>query len=381
MKIAHLCLSNFYIDGYSYQENELVAQNVADGHTVTVVASTETFGKNQCLTYCKPGSYLGSDGAIVIRVPYSSFLPKVVMKKLRMHRNIYKLLMDLKPDVILFHGTCGWELFAAAQYKRINPNIKFYVDSHEDFNNSARTFISKWILHYFYYKNIIKYNLKWIEKVLCINLAAVDFLHNFYKIPNNILEFFPLGGNIYSDAEYEKQRNDGRDKFQLSEKNVVFSQTGKMDGTKKLVEALRAFTAVMNPHWRFIIAGVVQSDIKSLVEELIANDSRIQYLGWLSSQDLAGLLCAADVYVQPGTQSATMQMSLCCRCVVVIDDVPSHQPFMNDNGWLINEAQSLETIFTEIGLNEAKLPSMSKNSATIASELLDYKKLAARLYH
>ena len=381
MKIVHLCLSNFYIDGYSYQENELVAQNVADGHKVTVVASTETFGKDQRLTHCEPGSYLGLDGASVIRVPYRSLLPRVVMQKLRMHRKIFQILMDLKPDVILFHGTCGWELNSVTRYKKINPHVKFYVDSHEDFNNSARTFASKWLLHFLYYKNIIKYNLKSIEKILCINLAAIDFLHTFYKIPKNELEFFPLGGNIYSNEDYENQRNHGRHKFQLGKEDIVFTQTGKMDVTKKLVEALNAFILNKNPNWRFIIAGVIHPDIEFLVDALIEKDSRIQYIGWLSSHDLTSLLCAADVYIQPGTQSATMQMSLCCRCAVIIDDVPSHHPFMNENGWLINKVQSLNSIFTEIGLNEAKLPTMSKNSATIASDLLDYKKLAARLYH
>ena len=42
MKIAHICLSCFYIDGFSYQENELVRQNVSDGHDVLVITSTET---------------------------------------------------------------------------------------------------------------------------------------------------------------------------------------------------------------------------------------------------------------------------------------------------------------------------------------------------
>jgi hypothetical protein len=43
MKIVHMCLSCFYIDGYFYQENEIIRQNVDDGHDVVVIASTESY--------------------------------------------------------------------------------------------------------------------------------------------------------------------------------------------------------------------------------------------------------------------------------------------------------------------------------------------------
>ena len=42
MRILHLCLSCFYIDGYNYQENILPRINHEDGHDVRILASTET---------------------------------------------------------------------------------------------------------------------------------------------------------------------------------------------------------------------------------------------------------------------------------------------------------------------------------------------------
>ena len=68
MKICHMCLSCFYIDGYSYQENELVRQNVLDGHEVFVIASTETYAEDRTLSYIRPGDYEGGEGAPVCRV-------------------------------------------------------------------------------------------------------------------------------------------------------------------------------------------------------------------------------------------------------------------------------------------------------------------------
>lgn len=380
MRVVHICLSNFYIDGFSYQENELVAQNVKDGHDAVVIASTETFGADRRLTYLRPGEYKGADGAHVIRLPYRWFLPHVIMRKLRMHPDVFELLNKLKPHVILFHGTCGWELITVAHYKRLNPEIKLYVDSHEDFHNSARTWASKWLLHYLYYRTILRRNLDLIDKILCVNMSAMSFINEFYGIPKQKLEFYPLGGRMLDDSEYAESRHATRKQYGICAEEILFVQSGKMDRTKKLLESLRVFAAISDPRFRFILAGHLQEDIAVEAEALIARDPRIRFVGWKTPDELRNLLCAADVYVQPGTQSATMQMSLCCRCAVILDDVPSHKPFMDGNGWLIGGELTLEQAFATVAKSADRLPVMYEQSAVVASRLLDYKALAARLY-
>ena len=84
--------------------------------------------------------------------------------------------------------------------------------------------------------------------------------------------------------------------------------------------------------------------------------------------------------MQPGSQSATMQMSLCCRCAVILDDVPSHRPFLDDNGWLVGTTLSLAQAFAAATRDVRRLPQMAQQSAEVASRLLDYKSLARRLY-
>jgi 1,2-diacylglycerol 3-alpha-glucosyltransferase len=379
MKIVHLCLSCFYIDNYSYQENELVAQHVADGHEVVVIASTETFGDDRQFAYLKPSEYLGSDGAKVIRLPYRKWLPFSVMKKLRMHPGVYQLLERESPDVILFHGLCGWELLTAAQYKKRHPNVRLYADSHEDFNNSARNFISKYFLHSLFYRSILQRCLPMIDKILCISVDVTSFVRDFYRVPAAKLEFFPLGGKVLEDNEYNNLRTMTRIDYELSDSDILFVQSGKIDSTKKLVESLKAFTAIADPRFRFIIAGYIQNDVALQVENLIFHDMRIKFVGWKSPDELRKLLCAADVYVQPGTQSATMQMSLCCRCAVILDDVPSHEPFINGNGWLLGKDYTIEQIFSLLPTLALELPMMAANSAKVAARLLDYKMLAARI--
>ncbi|MCG8295049.1 MULTISPECIES: glycosyltransferase family 4 protein [Pseudomonas] len=378
MKILHLCLSCFYIDGYRYQENELVREHVAAGHDVLVVASTETYVDNLSLGYINPGEYVGTDGATVIRLPYAGPFPFFVKKKLRIHTALASLLEKFAPDVMVFHGLCGWELHTVARYKRANPHVRLYVDSHEDANNSAVGALSK-LLHRYYYRPIIRRALPWIDKVLCISLETIEFCRNQYGIPVQEMEFFPLGGHIASDEEYGANRSEARAALGLSAQNIVFLQSGKFDAKKKLVESLTAFASTRNEDFRFFIVGKVHDSVANEVAALSAADPRVQALGWKTADELYRLLCAADVYVQPGSQSATMQMSLCARRPVIVADVPSHEPFVKGNGWAVTGQAQLQEAFIAIETDPLILRQMSQRSLEIASDLLDYRRMAKRL--
>lgn len=379
MKIAHLCLSCFYIDGYSYQENELVRQHVKDGHDVVVIASTEVYDQNRTLNYTQPGEYMGTDGARVIRLPYRRALPRAVMKKLRMHPGVDALLEREAPDVILFHGLCGWELLALKRYKARHPNARIFADSHEDFNNSARSFVSRQVLHRSYYKPILRCAQDSLEKVLCISMETIGFVRDFYGVPETKIEFFPLGGQILDDGEYAALRAAGRTKHGVAANQVLFVQSGKIDRAKKLIETLQAFAKTPDQRFRFLIAGHLHESLSSEIEILIKTDKRVKFIGWQSPEQLRELLCAADVYVQPGSQSATMQTSLCARCAVILDDVPSHHPYMNGNGWLLNAENRLDQVFAAIAVAPDTLQRMSQRSSEVAAKLLDYRVMAKRL--
>lgn len=376
MKVVHVCLSCFYIDGFSYQENEIVRQHINEGHDVTVLASTETYKDNQ-LTYVEPSTYTGAEGSKVIRLGYRKFLPHNIMKKLRIHHSVYQTLESEAPDVVMFHGLCGWELLNVSKYCSNNPSTIFYVDSHEDFNNSARGFISKYVLHKLYYKQIVKACLSKIPKILCISLDTIEFVANFYAVPRNKLEFFPLGGEVFDDLEYNTRRNSCRKRLGIGDDTILLLQSGKFSKRKKLVESLKAFNQLDSTNIRFVLAGIVDDEIDLEVNRLIKDNNNIEFLGWKDANEVRDLLCAADLYLQPGTQSATMQMSLCARCPVVLDDVLSHQPFIDGNGWLINNENDLFDAIESLDIKTLKI--MSKKSYEIAKKQLDYKELSARV--
>jgi len=380
MKILHLCLSCFYIDGFSYQENELARQNAEDGHDVLVIASTENYDANGRLVYGEPREYIGSDGVPVVRLAYSGPFPHSIGRKLRMHAGVYERIAAFGPDVILFHGACSWEINAAARYVRDHPEVTLYVDSHEDFINSARGFVSKWLLHWAYYRPILRRNLRYVTKVLPVALSALEFMRDFYGVPAEKLELYPLGGFVPDNSEYAALRKRGRAELGVSNDQILIVQSGKIDATKKLIEALEAFTAIADPALCFMIPGLVQPDVEARINALVASDPRIRLLGWKSPDELRMILAAADVYCQPGTQSATMQMSIANRCAILLDDIPGHRLYLDGNGWLVGQNRTLADTFAEISSGKGALAAMAERSHQVALRMLDYRLLAARLY-
>lgn len=379
MKIVHLCLSCPYSDGYGYQENQLVAQNVKDGHEVTVIASTEVLDAQRQLSYTQPSDYMGTDGARVIRLPYRRFMPARLAHKVRAHPGVRQLLEQIRPDAMLFHGMCGWELRTVAQYARETPGVTLFVDSHEDFNNSARNWVSKYLLHYAFYRPILRGSLDVVKEVLCVTVESIGFAQDFYGVPKEKVALFPLAGHIIEDASYEQRRTSIREHHQASPADVVIVQSGKITASKLLRDALRAFIATPSPRLKFWIVGQIV-DHEAECQALIASDPRIRFLGWKSAGELEDILCAADVYLQPWGQTATTQASMCCRCAIIVQDLPSHRALFVENGFLTNESVTMATSFGALAARPEAVKDMKRRSYEFACENLDYVQLAKRIY-
>lgn len=380
MKVLHVCLCGPFTDEFSYQENELIEQHVLLGHEVTVIAATDTFGPDKQIVHTKAGYFKLTCGATLIRLPYVWGLHGWLATKIRAHHDLSKCLADIQPERIIFHGLAAWDLLTVADYVRLNPHVKLFADSHEDWNNSARTWLSKWVLHYLFYRTILQKSLPTITKVLCVSLESIEFVKNFYNVKSEKIEFYPLGGVLWDDDEYSATRISTRNAHGWSNLHRVFLQSGKIDRKKRLVEVLKAFAKLGDPNLRLVITGQILPDVQKEILYLIAADCRVQMLGWVNPQQLRALLCAADVYIQPGSQSSTMQMALCCRCPVLLAETLSHRIFIEGNGLLVeDENQLINAIEVLAQLSEDQLAEMSARSAFLAAKFLDYRQQALRV--
>lgn len=380
MRILHCCLSCFYIDDYNYQENILPIINKEDGHEVKIIASTETYIDGKRLGYVKPRAYYTKEGINIVRLPYRRILPHWLVKKLRMYEGLKEEIESFTPDVILFHGASAYDLVTVAQYKKKNPNVRIYVDSHEDFNNSARSFISKYILHWCFYRIVLKSVLHEIEKMLFITLESRQFLHDFYGVEDSKLEFFPLGGRILKDEEYASNRRILRERHRISDNEILLIHSGKLTSGKRTLELIDAFINVKHSNLHLIVIGSAESEMELEIERRVGIDKRIEYLGWKTAEELNQYLCACDLYVQPGTQSVTMQNAVCSKCAVAIYPYKSHTYLLEDDAFYISSQLEIEKLLIEISEHREVLEEKRKLIGERANKMLDYRIIARAIY-
>lgn len=379
MKILHMCISGPFTDGMSYQENELVNQHVLQGHDVTVIAATEIYGPEKQIVRTVPSRSRLCCGAMLIRLPYAWGMRGWLAAKVRAHSGLRACLEAIQPDRIMFHGLTAWDLLTVAAYVRRNPEVKFFADCHEDFNNSARTWASRELLHKRFYKPIFRRCVDQIHEVLCITVESLDFAVNFYGSPRPKTHMYPLGCTIESTELVARRRADFRARHGLLDTDIVITQTGKLDHTKHLVSALRAFCGNPSPALKLVIAGRMTDDVKSACLPLIQGDPRIVDLGWQSTDELRSVLAGVDCFLQPFGQTVTTQMAMGYGCVILAQDLPSHRWLAGDNGCLFKDFTELPDVFEWVVDNQARLGPLKRANAQFAADHLDYRQLALQI--
>lgn len=379
MRVLFIGFGSNFTEGMTYQENLLAEQVRRDGHEVVIVADCYKF-VNGTLTKGDEQDALLDNGIRLIRKGYKNTMGEFVSGKVRAVEGLYEIVESQKPDIIFQTTPCSYELLTASKYKERNPLVRFYVKSHEDRHNSARNLLSREILHKTFYRHLIDKALANIDTVFYITYETAEFLKTMYKIPDHMMEFFPLGGVVFEEKRRIRKRNRIRQELGLEEEDVMIAHTGKMDRSKRTEEVLEAFTRVRSSKLHLVLIGSLSQDIRAAVGRLVASDNRIRFLGWKSGDDLLDYLCASDLYLQPGTQSATMQTAVCCGNAVAVYPYPSHRALLGERAFYVESRQDIETLLAHVTSATDVLKQKREELNRLALEVLDYRVLAARLY-
>jgi len=391
MKILHICLSSHYTEGMTYQDNMLVEHNVNDGHQVLCISDCNKF-ENGIVVSTLPENVILKSGAQLIRPKFmyninSGKLMGVILMTLRQltaYIELKKIIDNYMPDVILCHHPHTYTILNMIHYKKRHNSVKIYFDYHVDSNNTSHfnnMFDSIFFLRNIIYRNILRFSYPHINKIFYIWGGSREYIIKKYHTPKNMIEFYPLGGAIPSKENYVRYRAERREELDIKENDILLLHTGKLDSKKQTRDIISAFLSVPNERLKLVIIGSITNDMKPILEPLIESDKRILYLGWKSGNVLLQYLCAGDLYVQLGGASATMQNALCCGCPVLLNPLKGYyNDFMRGNGKFVNNSDELINALNEILENQSLLESMKDNTWKIATEILDYNKLAARLY-
>lgn len=379
MNIMHVCLSSHYTEGMTYQDNQLPDQNASDGHSVVVVSDCYQYEGGKLVKVSEEDRILSS-GVRLIRLEYDCIVNDTISSKFRKVSRLYDLLVRESPDVILFHGVAGWEMLSVARYKRAYPHTKLYIDSHEDFHNSGTFWVSRFFQYQVFNRFLVSSVKSAVDKFLYLSYESRDFLRQMYGLSDDEMEFYPLGGNVIPKEEKLQYSTMVRARHKFSDDDVLIVHSGKLDAAKKTADLIAAFIRADRPNLKLLIIGSIPDSQKDILIPLFNKSSNIYFLGWKTGDELVAYLCAADLYFQPGTQSATMQNAICCGTPVALYPYASHRPYIRGNGYFVSSCDDYVRVFEALKNDKKDLASMSDKSYSLAYELLDYKVLAGRLY-
>ncbi|MBU2526460.1 MAG: glycosyltransferase family 4 protein [Bacteroidetes bacterium] len=311
MKILHCCLAAFYIDNYSYQENILPKMHKLQGHDITILASTETYISSAVLGYVKPSSYINRDGIPVTRIPYISWLPHPIAKKLRIYKGINKFVTEFNPDIIFLHDCQFIGIKEIVSFAKKNPQVKIYVDGHTDFINSARNWISKNILHKIIYKWCAKKIEPYTIKFYGVLPLRVEFFKKVYGIPSQKTELLLLGAD-HTMIEMSKRseiRQSFRKKLNFKETDFVIVTGGKIDRRKNIHVLMKAVDQLQNENIKLLVFGLPSDEMKSEIEAY-RKSKFIKNIGWIPSEKTYDYLLVADIVFFPGTHSVLWEQAI-----------------------------------------------------------------------
>lgn len=310
MRIMHLCLAAFYVDNFGYQENILPKMHKLLGHNVEILASTETILDNNQLGYVLPGKYINEDGIPVTRIPYVKYLPIQIAKKIRKYVGVYSEISRFKPDIIFIHNAQFVSVSDVIQYVQQNEQVTIYVDGHSDFINSARGWISRYVLHGVIYKRCLKAIEPYTRRFYGVLPARVDFFTQMYGIPKSKTELLMMGVDDLVLQEARKKVNRQRMMTQLGiHPNAKIIITGGKFSKEKPVKFLcDAVEKLDNYDVTLLIFG--RPDLNYEDEFFEKTKSRkVRYLGWLDTFETYSYFLMSDLAIFTETHSVLWEQA------------------------------------------------------------------------
>lgn len=304
MKILHVCLTGGYTEGFTYQENYLSKYHALDGHDVTILTTEYCWNHNKWRK-CKEIDYWNKDNVHIIRLPYKVKLPYKINSYVGKFQGLDKLLNNIKPNLIFIHNLQFRDIKLINSYKKAHKNTRILADSHTDFSNSARNWLSKYILYKFYWKKYATIANHCVEKFYGVLPARVDFLRNIYKLPANKCELLVMGADDeeVKNASKKERLEETRRKFGYTTDDFVIVTGGKIDIWKKQTLLLmQAIKKINNDKLKLLIFGPVSDNIKNEFNSLV-DAKQIIHIDWANSTQSYEYFAIANLVVFPGRHS------------------------------------------------------------------------------
>ncbi len=383
MKIMHCCLAAFYIDGFGYQENILPRAHKQMGHEVVITASTETYIDGTKRAYVAPSHYMSEDGIEVVRLPYVTWLPAFLARKLRIYNGLKARLNDFQPDVIFLHDLQFLGIREIRTYAR-KSGAKVFVDSHTDGINSAKGWLSRYFLHGIIYRYCARTITPVTEMFFPTLPARMDFMNEVYGVARAKMRLLPFGVDDIDVSPFldEEDRLHLRRSLGIDDSDIAIIAGGKIDSRKHILELMRAFGMIQRNIKRkikLIIFGMPDDECADEFNALLGQRGII-HVGWLAPNEITRVLQVSDLAVFPGTHSVLWEeaVGLGVPCVFRRWAGISHVD-IGGNCEMIDSASAndLEVVLTRLLSDPLTLATMKVNATQRQRDRFFYSNIAA----
>ncbi|MCT2534636.1 glycosyltransferase family 4 protein [Aquibacillus koreensis] len=366
MKIVHI--QQYFNEKMGYQENIFPYYQKKLGHDVVLITSTRSNGFNNDPRVKKEGEFI-ENGFKVKRINiFNEFKDRfVVFKKL------YEYLEAEKPDYIYHHGVNSPSLRTASIYKKNNPNVFLAVDNHSDLNIAARNKLWKVFYYNLLWKNIIAKYDKYIDLYFGVTPARCVFLEEELGINREKIRLLPIGADV-DNVKASISKKEFLEKYNIDRNCLLITHGGKITPEKQNDRIIEAFLRLKDRNVRLIIFGLIKD---KRVQELIKNDDRIIFLGWLNREDTLTVLKYSDVGIWNTQHTTLLEDCVAVGLPMILRYYGSTCHLIDDTGLFLYDG-SIREIQDKLQLiiNNDNILNQFKDKAHNIRDLLSYENIA-----
>ena len=388
MKIVHINLADQYNEGWSYQDNLLPRMHSRAGHDVTMITTCRKYDGAGKIISVPPQRIVLPDGVKLIRLKIEKQFPSKKLQAVLVPYAVFDLLEQMKPDLIMIHGTTAryTDRDVLRYMKKVNPKCVLVTDNHTcEINADAH--LHKGLKHRLAHSimNVMRKQLyPYCSKLFAITPACCEYEIKYYGAPAEKVELLPLGydPSVLPWENREEVRKAFRAQHNLQDDDIVIVHGGKIIRRRKTPETIEAVGKIQNPKVKLIVFGGTDEEMKPEVEAALKKyPDKVIYLGHLTPEEYHRAYYGADLALFPGGQSVLWQQAIGCGLPLIVGN-DKDLDYLNRGGNAVlfddTSVDGIHKIVTEI-LGTDKFEKMRQAAMGPVREFFSYENIAKQV--
>lgn len=380
MKIVHIAISCFYIEGAGYQENLLPKAHRKAGHEVSMISSQYSFNSKGQTEYRPTGTYINENDVKVIILkdtPHLRFGLSMFKKKCY---GLYKALENERPDIIFMHGLSALDSYTVLRYLRKHPQVKFYADQHGDYYNTIYSTLGRFVLN-FITRPMVKKIVNRANRLWGTTPWRVEYMQDVYGVPAEKTGLLVMGADE-SKIDWENKdriRKTIRSQYNINENDFLIVTGGKINRAKNIHLLADAIVALNRKDVKLFVFGSLDKEMEGIFTKY-ADKENIVLAGWIKSDAAYNIFLAGDLVCFPGTHSVLWEQAVACGIpgIYKLWDGMKHVN-VNDNAILVKDVTEENTLNAiQLILNDKELYNKMKKNAELAMTSFYYSDIARK---